>query len=360
MVARSIEASDVLAGVRRTLGLPIADESGQIDEVCLAALVRRAAAISCPCSPSTLSALVLESLNYLTEEPELLRARIDEVVDGLLVAGDLLELGQVTLDDPSVKGTWVFAAPPSFVDRKNGSIFILGIAGDEPIPLPRELSERVNHERFCRVIKHRDDEGLPQALRDLGLVQLSDRAWLRSPKEETTQSLVDGTITRLQEQPPSGHIEDLQILDGEAPVDFYRGRWTTLKNQTGTYVARRPQAYGAPIWGIITIEAGKTTRLLDLPQAANFRWRGCDAAWHLQMALDSRRGYPQKYRRRNIEQGAIFDFYSPLPLWAERRLAVIGRPANRENCLISYLVPPAEADVEEKFLKDRLWLASKD
>ncbi|MCF2525399.1 hypothetical protein [Bradyrhizobium sp. G127] len=360
MVVRSIDALEVLTDLRRTLGIPVVDGGDQIDDVCLAALVRRAAAICCPCSVSSLSNFVADGLSLLAIDPPSLREKVDEAVDGLLVVGDLLELNQVASDDPNVKGTWVFAAPPSFVDRKNGSTFIIGIAGDELSPLPRELADRVSYERFCRVIKHNESETLSLTLRDLGLIELSERAWLRPPKEETPQTLVEGTLARLLAQPPSGQIEEIQILDPEKPVGFYRGRWTTLKSQTGIYVARRPQAYGAPLWGVVKIESGQTKNLLDLPYSANFRWRGCDAAWHLQMAIDSRQGRPQNYRRRNIEQGAIFDFYSPLPLWAERRLAVIGKPTVRENCLISYLLPAAEADVEEKFLKERLWLVARD
>jgi len=53
-----------------------------------------------------------------------------------------------------------------------------------------------------------------------------------------------------------------------------------------------------------------------------------------------------------------FDFFSPLPLWAERRLAIIGRPAERERCLFSYQIPQVEAATEEQFMQSRLWLAA--
>ena len=39
-----------------------------------------------------------------------------------VIGGDLLELNQVTIDDPDRKGTWLFAAPPGFVVRPDGSV----------------------------------------------------------------------------------------------------------------------------------------------------------------------------------------------------------------------------------------------
>ena len=73
------------------------------------------------------------------------------LTDKLIVTGDLLELNQVTTDDPDVKGTWLFAAPPSFVARPDGTIFLLGIATDEVTPLPASLAANVVHEGVVRV-----------------------------------------------------------------------------------------------------------------------------------------------------------------------------------------------------------------
>ncbi len=54
------------------------------------------------------------------------------------------------------------------------------------------------------------------------------------------------------------------------------------------------------------------------------------------------------------------DFFSPLPLWAQRRLMIFGRPMPPEKCLMSYWLPSGEAKVEERFLQDRLWLSASD
>jgi hypothetical protein len=74
------------------------------------------------------------------------------------------------------------------------------------------------------------------------------------------------------------------------------------------------------------------------------------------MAIDQRRGASQVYRLCHDSSGAYLDFFSPLPLWAERRLAVLGHLAAKEKCLFSYWVPECELASEQKFLQARLWL----
>jgi hypothetical protein len=94
-----------------------------------------------------------------------------------------------------------------------------------------------------------------------------------------------------------------------------------------------------------------------LPDKQAAQWRGCDAAWHLQIAIDHCNGAPQKYRHRPAPGGAILDFFSPLPVWARRRLMVIGKMEPNDRALFSYFVPDRELAAEEEFLQQRLWLA---
>ncbi len=103
------------------------------------------------------------------------------------------------------------------------------------------------------------------------------------------------------------------------------------------------------------MDAGNPVRLLDLPFEST-RWRGCDTAWHIQMAIDYLRQSPQRYRCRIERRGVRFDFFSPLPQWSQRRLMVFGQALPRDRSLFSYLVPFAEAKALEKFIRERLWL----
>lgn len=355
MIVTAINPIEILVECRKTLGLP-ASQQPDVDDLLLAGLLRRSAGIHCPCSRSTLRASLLESLQRLPMHSESLADRIDAAIEALIIGGDLLELNDVVTDDAAVKGTWVFTAPPSFVVRPSGGVFLFGIVPDQDAFLPLSLASRIAYEGFTRMIASQPDEDLAAELREQGLQQLSESAWLKSPKAEAAADMLGRFERRLAAQPPAGTVSDLEILDPARPVTYYRGRWAVPKNQSGTFVARRPQEFGAPIWCFVALEDGVPVRLLDLPLERT-RWRGCDAAWHLQMAIDHCRHTPQRYRRRNEGDGIRFDFFSPLPQWSQRRLMIFGRAMPRENSLISYRLPPAEAQTEERFLQERLWLS---
>ena len=354
-----ITPTDVLARSRETLGIP-ADPDAALDDVLLAALARRSAGIHCPCSRATLRASLLECLGGLPTTYDSLPEAVDHAIEALIVAGDLLELADVVIDDTDVKQTWVFAAPPSFVIRKSGSAFLLGIVPDQDTFLPSSLTERVLQRGYARVLEPKPGEDdLPRQLKELGLQQLSDGAWLRSPRPEHPVDLIDRHQQLLSREPPVTGIPGVQILDSAQRVTYYRGRWAEPTDQNGMFVARRPQEFGAPIWCLVELHDGEPVRLLDLP-LAGFRWRGCDAAWYLQTAIDHCRGTPQRYRRRMAADGVRFDLFSPLPQWAERRLMNFGKSVPRDACLLSYVIPNNEADAEETFLQQNLWLSHDD
>jgi len=353
-----ISATEVLRSSRDALGLSTSSHD-VADDAMLAASLRRAAGILCPCSLSTLTASVLECLQYLVGESDDTEDRVAATAEGLIVVGDLLELNQVTIDDPAAKGTWVFPAPPGFIVIPSGSVFLVGIVPDEVTPLPASLSARVIYEGFRRSVIPQPGENLASVLSELGLRELSVSEWLKAPKLESANDLRDNMVRRLADQPPSGAVADILILDPVRSVDYYVGRWVNPTNESGNYVGRRPQAYGAPLWGFANLVDGIVTKFLDFPLKGS-RWRGCDIAWHLEMAIDHGRRTPQLYGRRPTSDGVYLDFFCPLPLWAQRRLGVIGRPATREKCLISYWIPERDLAFEENFLQEHLWLARRD
>ncbi len=353
MVAR-IGTADVIEFIRRPLGLPT--RIGIEDDAFLSALVRRAASYLCPCTARVLARSVMEGLQGLSDQPEQLEQRVEDAVDKALIAGDLLELAQVTLGSAAAKSTWLFAAPPAFVPRPSGNVFLMGITLDEPAPLPASMAFRIIYDGHYRLLQRQGDEDLPLVLRELGLLELSTRTWLREPKVEDAQIVADRFERELLSQGPSGEVAGLTILDTAARPTFYRGRWTTPKRQSGLFVARRPQAYGADLWGYALLQDGAFMKFLDFPRKHE-RWRGSDVAWHLQMALDTKAGNPQRYRVRRTEGATILDFFSPLPSWAERRLAAIGRPAPKDRCLFSYQFAESEIPTETAFLETSLWLA---
>jgi hypothetical protein len=359
MEIMTLSAGQLLQSVRDALGLS-SNTSQIIDDSLLAASLRRAAGLFCPCPLSSLVATVIESLQYLFDEPrDAAEERVAQAAEELVVGGDLLELNQVTTDDPNAKSSWVFAAPPSFIVTPGRTIFLIGIVPDQSTPLPASLNTRIVYEGFRRLLIPQPGENLSPVLKELGLRELSISAWLAAPKVQSPQELHDTMFQRLKDQPPSGTITELSILDSECPVDYYRGRWLAPTNQSGDYVARRPQSYGAPLWGFANLVNGVVTKFLDFPVAGS-RWRGCDAAWHLQMAIDNCRRKPQLYHLRKSSDGPCLDFFSPIPLWAHRRLNVIGYRTRPEKSLNSYCIPEHHVASEEEFLRDHLWLARRD
>ena len=357
MTITELTPDEVLGYCRNSLGIGI--EASGLDDILLASLLRRAAGIHCPCSRAALRAALTESLAYLRPDRGALAGRLDNLIEAMIVAGDLLELSDVATEDPDVKGTWVFAAPPSFVVRRTGSIFLTGIAPDQDGFLPEKLTRRVVRSHVTRFITPGPGEDLIEQLIAEGLHQLSEAVWLRSPKVQAPEQLAQRFENQLASQPTCGPVSGLEILDRDSKVTYYRGRWCMPRGQTGTYVARRPQEFGAPLWSFAELVDGTLKRIIDLPPK-HFRWRGCDAAWHLQMAIDRIAGQPQQYRRSATDAGVRFDFFSPLPLWAQRRLMVLGHERPRSNSLFAYEISVAEAAEEEKELQENLWLVPTD
>jgi hypothetical protein len=111
-----------------------------------------------------------------------------------------------------------------------------------------QLIDRFPSKRFPsgsvigRVLNPSVSEDLRKILGGLGLVEISETVWLKAPKLQSAADLQNDMLRRLAAQPPSGLIADLTVLDASRNVDFYNGRWTVPKEQSGNFVARRPQA----------------------------------------------------------------------------------------------------------------------
>lgn len=350
-----IQTDEILNGCRKTIGLPVPSDSSIEDEL-LCGLLRRAAGILSPCSIARLRSTLLDSLRHLGESEIKLEERITGLIDQLLMYGDLLEHAEVSTEDPEAKETWVYPTPPSFIVSPGGTIFVIGIVPDQDRFLPESLARRLSYKVFTRVINPNPGEDLRQELHDQGLQELSCAVYFRAPRSQLPNDFIDDTKRRLEEQVESGMIQDLEILDSETDVGFYRKRWLKPQQQTGTFIGRRPQMYGAPLWCFVRLQDGLPDRLLDLP-VGKYRWRGCDMGWHLQMAIDHCRGHPQRYRYQQTDIDVRVDFFSPLPKWVERRLLILGNSVSPNKCLVSYVMPLKEFQAQKEFLSKELWLA---
>ena len=322
----------------------------------IAGALRRMASFLCPCSAPTLVRGVVRPLRGLVNDLEVFRGTVQETLEAVIAHGDILEHRDVEEDSINGAVSLLYTAPARFVVRKSGIVILLGVTSDQFSALPDYLEDRVEYENHLRRLNPLPGEDLPADLTQIGLRKISYEHWLRAPQAETPGhhlSRIDHLLDTVQ---PSRDVPGLTLLDPERPVRYYRGRWTNARAQSGRFVARRSQAYGADLWCYVQLRDGNPERLIDLPLAGG-RWRGCDEAWHLQMAIDALRGNPQRFR---ITPGPadtrVVQFFSPVPMWARRRWAAVGEPVSGTGCLFAYRLAETELAEELDFARKELWL----
>jgi hypothetical protein len=321
----------------------------------LAGALRRAASYLCPCSAATLVRAVVRPLRGLVPDLDKAKELVKETLEAMIAHGDVLEQPEVQGDAPSAR-VLLYAAPASFVVRQSGLVVLLGVAADQLSPLPSELERRIQYLGHVRRLAPSSREDLRSELRQLGLLELTSDAWLKGPKPGAASQLVAANDRALDGVAPSRDIPGLLLLDPTKPVRYYRGRWAEPKAQTGRFVARRQQAYGADLWCYVQVTNGQPERMIDLPQRGS-RWRGCDEAWHLQLAIDAQRGSPQQFRVGPcVGEAVVLEFFSPVPAWARRRWDAIGEPVPSTGSLFAYRILKTEIDEERRFAREALWL----
>lgn len=323
-----------------------------------AAALRRAAGFLCPCSATKLVHAVLSTWQGLYDEEEAtLKGSIEESLEALIAYGDLQE-HQMVDEEGQTGGVLLYATPPAFVQRQSGAVYLIGIIPEQAFLLPEALEVEVKHQAHVRRIPaHAVDDDFADTLIELEFTRLKEQRWFELPKTEHESSMVARYDHMLDGRRQVGQLEGLQLLDPTKPVRFYPKRWVVAQRQTGTYVARRPQRYGADLWCYVEMQEGIVTKLLDVPTAPD-RWRGCDEAWYLQAAIDSTRGTPQQYRLRTGAPGkTLLDIFSPVPQWVRRRWDVVGSLLpETTGCLFCYAFSDAEIEQETRFLREHLWM----
>jgi hypothetical protein len=322
----------------------------------LAAALRRAAGFLCPCPANTLIRAVTQALYRLLEDDGDLRDMVEGMLEALVAHGDLFESRDVTPEKSLDGGVLIYTATPSFVYRESGDVLLLGVIPDQVSPLPNNIQKHIEYENHVRRIPAGVTSDLKSYLSHLGLIELSYNAWLKAPPDEHAVHHFDRLERMLDKAPPSGDIPGLTLLDPASSVRYYKGRWFEPGNRSGHFVSRRPQTYGADLWCYVEVDGGQPQKLLDLPISGS-RFRGCDEAWGLQSAIDAMGGHPQQFQ---VSPGPnsthIVKFFSPVPMWANRRWDSIGQRAIPDRCLFSYRFPDREIEEELNFARQKLWL----
>lgn len=346
---RQLSADEVHAAKVAELGLGPGVPSLATVEA-MAAALRRAARFLCPCTSATLVRTVVPPLRGLVADLEEAQRLARDTLEGMAAHGDFLECRNIESD---VGAVLLYSGPGGFVARESGTVILLGESSD---PLPDDLSARIEHTGHLRKLSPAPGEDLPRVLVELGLIKTSYEHWLKAPPPESPDQHVARLNQLLDRAGPSRDVPGLSLLDSTRPVTFYRGRWVEPRNQSGRFVARRSQAYGADLWCYVEMNDGNPERLVDFPVPGS-RWRGCDEAWHLQMAIDAGRGERQRFRIRPGSMDTwVMCFFTPVPMWARRRWDAVGEPVSASGSLFAYGIAGSELEEEIRFADKMLWL----
>lgn len=352
---RQLSAPEVHAQKIAELGLdPSALDLTSVEAV--AGALRRAASFLCPCTAPTLVRGVVRPMRGLVPDLDAFKGIVEETLEAMIAHGDILEHRDVEGDPGHGAAALLYAAPAGFVARESGAVILLGVTTDQLSALPDDLEARIEYVNHLRRLNPGPGEDLRSELLQLGLIETSYSAWLRAPQPEIAAEHIAHLDRLLGAAQPSRDVPGLSLLDPARGVRYYRGRWVDPRAQSGRFVARRSQAYGADLWCYVELRDGNPERLIDLPVAGS-RWRGCDEAWHLQMAIDAQRGEPQRLRIRPGPEGArVMEFFSPVPMWARRRWDAVGEPVSASGCLFAYRLADTELAEELRFAREALWL----
>jgi hypothetical protein len=353
---KRLTAAAVHARKVEELGLdPAAVDLTSIEAI--AGALRRAAGYLCPCVGATLVRDVVRPFRGLVDDLDAIKVSVEDTLEAMISHGDILEQQDVT-EEPRGDGhrRLLYTAPPSFVARGSGTVMLLGIAPEQLSVLPPDVEARIQYVNHVRRLSPLSGEDLRGELAQLGFIEVSYGNWLKAPPAVEPGQHVLKLDRLLDAAVPSRDIPGLELLDPERPVRYYRGRWVAPRSQTGRFVGRRSQAYGADLWCYVQLRDGQPERLIDLPLAGS-RWRGSDEAWHLQLAIDAQRGGPQRFRISPGPGGTVvLQFFSPVPMWARRRWDAVGESVLGSGCLFAYRLSATEADEEVRFARQALWL----
>lgn len=354
MTVTSLSPADASAVSVRTLGLD-PELVGLTSTEGLAASLRRAASFMCPTSPSRLIGAVLGAVRPVALEGEVSRETLTELLDLVIAGGDLLELRRE--EDRSVR--LLYLGPPSYIERESGTYLISGVRPFGAALVDFELAPLVELEGHTRTLRL-DAVNAVERLSGAGLRPIERERWVGSPNSEQAKALLQRISDRLDAASSSGEVEGLQIVDPRSKVRYYRGRWRTpVAGDTGDFMARRPQAYGADLWCAVRLVNGTATKLAEFP-IDDPVVPGRDEAWRLQMAIDATRGAPQQFASELSASGdaAIVKFFSPIPGFAERYLQLIGLSIKTPGALFTYRVPIGAIPSLTRLLTDMLWMTT--
>jgi hypothetical protein len=354
MIVTSLDRAEANALSVRTLGLDPGSLALESTEGLTASLLR-AASFMCPTTPGSLVNSVLAAVCPLAAADEVSREQVVNLIDLLISSGDLLELRH-DLEGRPVR--LLYLGPPTFIERTSGNFLLVGVRPNGDTLVDEGLLAKVQFEGHSRTIQL-DPQSGTQVLQACGLQQVDRRRWVSVPRTESPAEVTKRLANRLDAAGRGGEIEGLQVIDPSTSVRYYRGRWREpVPTDTGDFVGRRPQVYGADLWVGVRLENGVATRIIQFPTEDPVL-PARDEAWRLQMAIDACRGMPQRFEITDVsgDGQSVINFFSPIPSFAERYLQLIGLPlVGRSGALFAFRVPEDSIPDLTQLLTEMLWM----
>lgn len=349
---RLASIKDVEAVAVSCLGFNV-DSADLLTPEVLAALIRKTASFECPCPPAVLAKSASRLLEPICPG-DTLKDTVRGTINSVTSYGDLVETHE---SSDTASNFLLYLAAPSFLPVSDTLFLLFGVTPDGEDITPPDLRQRVEPVMYSRRLAVQEPKECRDTLLQAGFECLKLDSWLRCPPRRPPSELIALYDDALSKSGPPGVPEDVILIEPNQPVNYYRGRWTKLKGQTGRFIARRSQTYGAQLWCYLEVSNGLVTRLLDFPLFET-HWRAFDEAWHLLQAMDAASGHPQGFRVRKASQKGMsaMDLFSPAPTWATRRWDAVGLRTMPNSSLMTYIFPEAQIDAECGFAAERMWL----
>ncbi len=178
---------------------------------------------------------------------------IAEALDLLIGSGDLLELRHESSGSPRL----LYLARPYYIERVPGTYLLMGVRPYGARLIEDDLAEVIDYEGHARILIL-DSEKANDKLSQLGLQAVLKDRWVASPAVADAADFVGEYKMRIDVAREVGELDGLAIIDPASPARYYRGRWRSpVSPDTGDFVARHPQAYGADLWCLVRFAEGK-------------------------------------------------------------------------------------------------------
>ncbi|MEX2374325.1 MAG: hypothetical protein WD942_01910 [Dehalococcoidia bacterium] len=349
---REVSSRDALAIVAESLGVPYQDSfPGSCWEAVIAQSIRRTSSVIGPLPKRGLTDSVHRALSALYVADDL-RDRVNDAVD------DLAQQSELVTDEAASDGnrTTVYRLiGPRVVLHDSGIGVVQGEGPDGQSILPDELRQSLHWRGGTRLLLVSDES--QAILRSLGFFFQDFEVWVKEPGFESASQVVEHFKPEASDP---RDIEGLTVIDPNAQVSYYRGRWRELRStDDGLMVGRRSWDYGDGWWCVVLTRGGTVVGHQDLHPSK--LTTSADQAWLVQCAIDHLNATPQLYsisESGGTASGGALSIYSPVPSWISRRWTVLGesvKPAR--GALATWRFLDAETlHIEAEHLRKTLWL----